>query len=60
MTEYIPVDLQHVSRGQWRAYVPSLGLFVHGSSENDIKYGVWGEIEEATGTHDFRITWREC
>lgn len=54
---WIPVELHHVSRGEWLAYIPSLDAQVTGTSENSVRANVLEEIESAQGIRDFSVVW---
>ena len=56
---YIPVDITHVRRNEWTAYVTTLDDFVHESSKPRLEHEVYRRIEETQGLHSFNIVWRE-
>lgn len=59
MTMYMHADIEHISRGEWRTYVPSRQLFFHGESEDKAKQATVEGIKQATGDRDVKIIWRQ-
>lgn len=56
---WVPVDIQHVSRGEWRAYIPGYDQYVHETSKPKLEYETFRVLEEAFGLRAFSIIWRE-
>lgn len=59
MTTYLRADIQHVSRGVWRAYIPRLDDFAEASSQPKLEHEVYRVCEEAYGLRGFVITWNQ-
>ena len=58
---YLPVDLHHIRRGQWLAYITDLDLVVTATNSDAAKRETRRLIEETEGEHDFEIIWaHEC
>lgn len=57
--KYVIVDIMHIGKANWRAYIPLLDDFVDATSEDRVRHEAYRQIEEALGLKSFVITWRE-
>lgn len=57
--QYVAVDITHIGKANWRAYIPLLDDFVDATSEDRARYEAYRKVEESLGLKSFTLTWRE-
>lgn len=59
-TRYLHVDISHISRGNWRGYIPELDHHVSGTSKSNVEYEAYRLVEETQGLKSFVMVVNEC